>query len=76
MNQPKTPKGYTPGMDPNAHRFFDGYSCSGAMEASLKCLTDNNYDNSKCGDYFEAYKECKKQWLQEKRKQNRRDLLA
>lgn len=77
MSRPSgPPKGHTPGMDPNAHRFFDGYSCSGAMEASYKCLADNNYDNSKCRDYFNAYQECKKQWLEEKKKQNKIDLLG
>ena len=70
------PKGYTPGMNPNAHRFFDGFTCKEARDASFKCLTDNGYDNSKCEDYFKAYKECKKEWLQAKRKQNRLDLFG
>lgn len=46
------------------------------MEASYKCLADNNYDNRKCRDYFKAYQECKKQWLEEKKKQNKIDLLG
>lgn len=63
-------------MDPNAHKFFDGFSCKEAMDASLKCLTDNDYDKNKCGDHFMAYKECKKEWLQAKRKQGKLDLLS
>lgn len=70
------PKGHTPGMDPNAHRFFDGFPCSEAMEASYKCLTENNFDHSKCEDYFSAYKECKKRWLQEKRKHKKLELFG
>lgn len=75
MSGPKF-QGHTPGMNPNAHRFFDGFTCKEAMDASHKCMTDNGYDYSKCGEYFEAYKECKKEWLQAKRKQNRLDLLG
>lgn len=63
-------------MDPNAHRFFDGFPCSEAMEASYKCLTENDFDHSKCEDYFSAYKECKKRWLQAKRKQKKLELFG
>lgn len=63
------PKGYTPGLDPNAHKFVDGYSCSGAMDASLKCVTQSNFDDSKCEEYFKVYRECKKQWLTSQKKQ-------
>lgn len=63
-------------MNPNAHRFFDGFTCKEARDASFKCLTDNGYDNSKCEDYFKVYQECKKEWLQAKRKQNRLDFLG
>ena len=63
-------KGHTAGMNPNAHKFFDGFTCKEAMEASQKCMTDNGYDNSKCEDYFKAYRKCRKEWQQAKRKQN------
>ncbi|KAL9963851.1 hypothetical protein ACROYT_G027402 [Oculina patagonica] len=56
MSGPKF-QGHTPGMNPNAHRFFDGFTCKEAMDASHKCMTDNGYDYSKCGEYFKAYKE-------------------
>lgn len=44
--------------------------CQEESEASMKCLVENNYDKSKCGFYFEAYKECKRAW--NKRKAERR----
>lgn len=69
MSGPKF-HGNTPGMNPNAHKFIDGFSCKEAMEDSLTCLTDNNYDSSKCGDY----EDCKREWLREKRKQNKTNL--
>ena len=28
----------------------------------MKCLDVNSYDRSKCGAYFEAFRECKKTW--------------
>lgn len=73
MSGPKF-HGNTPGMNPNAHKFIDGFSCKEAMEDSLTCLTDNNYDSSKCGDYYKAYEDCKREWLRAKRKQNKTNL--
>lgn len=71
MSGPRS-KGHTAGMNPNAHKFFDGFTCKETMEASHKCMADNGYDNSKCEDYFKAYRECRKKWQQAKRKQNRK----
>lgn len=50
--------------------FYD--PCAQASKMSLNCLERNDYDRSKCFEYFNAYKECKKAWL-EKRRQDRRE---
>lgn len=39
-------------------------------------MTENDFDHSKCEDYFSAYKECKKRWLQAKRKQKKLELFG
>merc|ERR1711971_520219 len=31
-------------------------------KASMKCVTDNVGDKSKCQQYFDSYKKCKKFW--------------
>ncbi|KDN43918.1 hypothetical protein K437DRAFT_225307 [Tilletiaria anomala UBC 951] len=46
--------------------------CAHAAKASMKCLEDNSYDRSKCTEMFENYKECKKAWVL----QRRRDRIA
>ncbi|KAI5895019.1 uncharacterized protein SCHCODRAFT_02618375 [Schizophyllum commune H4-8] len=45
--------------------------CKAAQKASLKCLDRNNYERMPCQGYFEAYRECKKAWV-EQRKADRR----
>ncbi|KAI4812183.1 hypothetical protein E4T44_10865 [Aureobasidium sp. EXF-8845] len=53
--------------------YFD--PCQEAADRSLRCLRRNGGDKTLCSDYFEAYRECKKQWMaemkEEKRKQGR-----
>lgn len=29
----------------------------------MECLNKNDYDRTKCKDFFEAYKDCKKSWV-------------
>ncbi|KAF2857778.1 mitochondrial cytochrome c oxidase assembly factor [Piedraia hortae CBS 480.64] len=41
--------------------YFD--PCQEAANRSLKCLRRNEGDKSLCADYFQAYKDCKKQWV-------------
>ena len=36
--------------------------CRDEAAASMKCLDENNYVKSRCQEYFDAYKECKKAW--------------
>ncbi|KIO15647.1 hypothetical protein M407DRAFT_243695 [Tulasnella calospora MUT 4182] len=45
--------------------------CAGASKASMKCLDQNNYNKAACSAYFEAYKECKKAWMEQRRKDRR-----
>ncbi|KAF8603839.1 hypothetical protein BDV93DRAFT_492995 [Ceratobasidium sp. AG-I] len=46
-------------------KFID--PCEGASKASYACLNKNNFDRDKCSEYFEAYRECKAAWLQQRR---------
>ncbi|PAV19611.1 aerobic respiration-related protein [Pyrrhoderma noxium] len=41
--------------------------CQEASKASMDCLNRNDYNRDKCLDFFEAYKECKKTWLEQRR---------
>ncbi|SCW02419.1 LAFE_0F06018g1_1 [Lachancea fermentati] len=50
----------------DASRFYD--PCQESSKMSMKCLELNNYDKEMCKEYFDAYRECKKQWLQARRK--------
>jgi len=34
----------------------------------MKCLDRNNYNKGACTAYFEAYKECKKAWMDNRKK--------
>ncbi|EPQ26662.1 uncharacterized protein PFL1_05642 [Pseudozyma flocculosa PF-1] len=41
--------------------------CAKAAKQSMKCLDDNNYDRTKCGEVFNQYRECKKAWTNQRR---------
>ncbi|KAJ2925568.1 hypothetical protein H1R20_g11530, partial [Candolleomyces eurysporus] len=45
--------------------------CAEASKASMDCLNRNNYDRDACLEYFQAYRECKNTWIQQ-RKEDRR----
>ncbi|KAH8754262.1 cysteine alpha-hairpin motif superfamily [Hyaloscypha finlandica] len=51
--------------------FFD--PCQEAASRSLKCLHRNGGDREMCTDYFQAYRDCKKQWLTERKEEKRKD---
>ncbi|KAL2106535.1 hypothetical protein VUR80DRAFT_6575 [Thermomyces stellatus] len=53
----------------NRSEYFD--PCQEAASRSIRCLHRNGGDRTMCGDYFQAYRDCKKLWL-EKRKEERR----
>ncbi|EDR14099.1 uncharacterized protein LACBIDRAFT_244368 [Laccaria bicolor S238N-H82] len=50
-------------------KFID--PCAAASKASMDCLNRNNYDRDACLDYFQAYRDCKNSWIQQ-RKDDRR----
>ncbi|SPQ24898.1 ae0ae3a8-f8dc-4f23-91f5-8e6eedf6e509 [Thermothielavioides terrestris] len=49
--------------------FFD--PCQEAAARSIRCLNRNGGDRTMCTDYFQAYRDCKKSWI-EKRKMEKR----
>ncbi|KAF8202515.1 hypothetical protein BJ912DRAFT_1053688 [Pholiota molesta] len=50
-------------------KFID--PCADASKASMDCLNRSNYDRDACLEYFQAYRECKNTWIQQ-RKADRR----
>ncbi|KAF9644173.1 hypothetical protein BDM02DRAFT_3103380, partial [Thelephora ganbajun] len=66
----------TPNPEPYQAKFKvrnnDPFSpCEAAAKASMDCLEKNNYKRSQCLHMFEAYKECKKTWLSQRRADRR-----
>ncbi|KAJ0162791.1 Cytochrome c oxidase-assembly factor cox-23, mitochondrial [Colletotrichum tanaceti] len=49
--------------------YFD--PCQELAQKSIKCLHRNGGDKTMCGDYFQAYRDCKKAWL-DRRKEERK----
>ncbi|KAH7917487.1 hypothetical protein BV22DRAFT_1026264 [Leucogyrophana mollusca] len=45
--------------------------CEDAAKASMKCMDRNAYDREKCMDFFQAYRDCKKVWLDQRREDRR-----
>ncbi|KJZ80074.1 Cytochrome c oxidase-assembly factor COX23 [Hirsutella minnesotensis 3608] len=45
--------------------------CQEAAQRSYKCLYRNGGDKSMCGEYFEAYRECKKAWTERRQKEKK-----
>ncbi|ETW78986.1 hypothetical protein HETIRDRAFT_49646 [Heterobasidion irregulare TC 32-1] len=41
--------------------------CEDASKASMDCLNRNDYDRDKCLDFFQAYRDCKKAWMEQRR---------
>lgn len=46
-------------------KFYD--PCSLSSQMSMSCLEQNNYNKDMCYEYFKAYRECKKEWLRQRR---------
>ncbi|KAH6896012.1 hypothetical protein B0T10DRAFT_479298 [Thelonectria olida] len=42
--------------------------CQEAAQRSYKCLFRNGGDKSMCGEYFQAYRDCKQAWTEERKK--------
>ncbi|KAF9786258.1 hypothetical protein BJ322DRAFT_775668 [Thelephora terrestris] len=45
--------------------------CEAAAKASMDCLDKNDYKRSQCLHLFEAYRECKKTWISQRRADRR-----
>ncbi|PWN42999.1 hypothetical protein IE81DRAFT_301304 [Ceraceosorus guamensis] len=45
--------------------------CRRASALSMKCLEDNSYDKAKCAEAFQVYRDCKKTWVEQRRKDRR-----
>lgn len=46
--------------------FYD--PCQEAAQRSYRCLFRNGGDKSMCGEYFQAYRDCKQAWVEKRRK--------
>ncbi|OIW22607.1 hypothetical protein CONLIGDRAFT_216918 [Coniochaeta ligniaria NRRL 30616] len=47
--------------------------CQAAAERSIRCLHRNGGDRALCTDYFQAYRDCKKEWLEKRRLERRKE---
>ncbi|UNI17078.1 Mitochondrial copper homeostasis protein [Purpureocillium takamizusanense] len=47
--------------------FYD--PCQEAAQRSYKCLYRNGGDKSMCGEYFQAYRDCKQAWTERRKKE-------
>ncbi|ODQ63490.1 hypothetical protein NADFUDRAFT_84159 [Nadsonia fulvescens var. elongata DSM 6958] len=50
-------------------QFYD--PCAEASKMSLACMERNNFERDNCIEYFKAYRECKKAWAEERKKDRR-----
>ncbi|KAB8302834.1 hypothetical protein EYC80_006174 [Monilinia laxa] len=50
--------------------YFD--PCQEAATRSLKCLARNGGDRDMCTDYFQAYRDCKKQWIEQRKEEKKK----
>ncbi|KAG5979308.1 hypothetical protein E4U55_005312 [Claviceps digitariae] len=48
-------------------KFYD--PCQEAAQRSYRCLYRNGGDKSMCGEYFQAYKDCKTAWTERRKKE-------
>ncbi|GAP92058.1 putative cytochrome c oxidase-assembly factor cox-23 [Rosellinia necatrix] len=50
--------------------YFD--PCQEAASKSIQCLNRNSGDRTMCGDYFEAYRACKKEWINKRKEEKKK----
>ncbi|KIY52990.1 hypothetical protein FISHEDRAFT_69448 [Fistulina hepatica ATCC 64428] len=48
-----------------ASQFVD--PCVAASKASMECMNRNDYDRNECMEYFQAYRDCKKTWMEQRK---------
>ncbi|KAK4124352.1 hypothetical protein N657DRAFT_644574 [Parathielavia appendiculata] len=58
--------------DKDRSEFLD--PCQEAAARSIRCLHRNAGDRQMCSDYFQAYRDCKKAWI-ERRKLEKKGIL-
>ena len=46
-------------------KYYD--PCERSSKMSLRCLEENQDDKFKCQEFFDAYRDCKRQWLAAKK---------
>ncbi|KAK4175787.1 hypothetical protein QBC36DRAFT_330695 [Triangularia setosa] len=46
--------------------------CQEAATKSIRCLHRNQGDRTMCSDYFQAYRDCKKIWIEKRRIESKR----
>ncbi|KAL2201654.1 cytochrome c oxidase-assembly factor COX23 [Sarocladium strictum] len=44
--------------------------CQEAAQRSYKCLFRNGGNKDMCGEYFQAYRDCKAEWTEKRKKEN------
>ncbi|ODV94196.1 hypothetical protein PACTADRAFT_76829 [Pachysolen tannophilus NRRL Y-2460] len=45
--------------------------CGETSRMAIRCMENHDHDYKQiCGEYFRAYRECKKEWLEQRRKGN------
>ncbi|KAJ5963625.1 uncharacterized protein N7479_003501 [Penicillium vulpinum] len=49
----------------HASEYYD--PCQDFADRSLQCMKRNASDREMCHDYFQAYRDCKKNWLTQKK---------
>jgi len=49
----------------HASEYYD--PCQDFADRSIKCMRRNAGDRDLCSDYFQAYRDCKKQWLTQRK---------
>ncbi|RBR22342.1 uncharacterized protein FIESC28_04536 [Fusarium coffeatum] len=49
--------------------FYD--PCQEAAQRSYRCLFRNGGDKNMCGEYFQAYRDCKQEWTEKRRKEGK-----
>ncbi|KAA8896773.1 hypothetical protein FN846DRAFT_816951 [Sphaerosporella brunnea] len=65
---------YQKGKEKFNRKFHSEYfdPCQEAADRSLRCLHRNPGDKEFCNDYFQAYRDCKKRWIEEQREEKRK----
>jgi cytochrome c oxidase assembly protein subunit 23 len=51
-------------------KYYD--PCAESSKMAIRCMENHDEDYKEiCNEYFQAYRECKKEWMQQRRRDNR-----